>query len=182
MVEELKTQSPISNARISVLQKVENASVNSTYKTVAEAFSDSLGAYEIPLLAPGNYLFDVEHSEYETSSRASLGITSPTSIKIGMWKKGQRPQVAGQVLNEYGRELKNAIRTSSAIFSATLVGILRYKGEPVKNASIYLLNKAGNLPAGVEIGRSDSTGVYRIEHIDPGTYTLRVESEEGLVR
>lgn len=180
LVEELNTQAPIPNAHISFLEKADTSTINSTYKPVAEAFSDQSGAFEIPLLGRGHYLIDVQHSDFETSSRAPLRVLSPTDIKIGMWKKGERPQVAGQVLDEHGRTLKNAIRTSSNVLSSTLIGILRYEDQPVKNASIYLINKAGKLPVGVEIGMSDDTGVYRIENIDPGTYKLRVESEKGV--
>jgi|GEM_PF-6325142 len=180
LVEELKSQAPIVNARISLLEKVDATAINSTYKSVAEAFSSPSGAFEIPLLSPGRYLIDVQHSGFETSSRAPLWITSPTDIKVSMWKKGERPQVAGHVLDEHGRDLKNAIRTSSNVYASTLIGILVHNEEPVKDASIYLLNNEGQLPIGVEVGTSDATGVYRIENIDPGTYTLRVEAEEGV--
>ena len=178
-VEELSTKIPISGARISLLEKADSTASN-LYRPVAQVTSNPSGKFEIPLLPQGSYILDISHSNFETSGRVLIPISSAIDLTIWMWKNGERPQVAGRVFDEQGRELKNAIQTTSHVFASTLIGILKYNEQPLEEASVYLLDTSGEPIRGLDVGRTDLTGVYRIEDIDPGMYKVRVESKEGV--
>ena len=178
-VEELNTKKPISGARISFLEKADTTTTT-LYRRAAQVTSNPSGQFEIPLLPPGSYLLDIGHASFETSGHVLIPIYSPIDLTIWMWKDGERPQVAGRVFDEQDRELEHAIQTTSRVYSSTLIGILKYNEQPLENASVYVLDTSGQPIRGLDVGKTDKTGVYRIEDIDPGTYNVRVESKEGV--
>ena len=180
VIKESGSTEEISGARISLLSMQEPTNEGMGYVVAAQAKSDDSGAFEIPSISPGPYFIDVNHPEYETIVRSILKVDESIDLTVRMWNKQDRPSVAGLVFDSHGNQLDNAILSTRNVHTSTLIGTFTINSNPISGATVYLLNASNEpLPEGLE-GVTDTTGLYRIERIEPGTYKIRVESNQDV--
>lgn len=113
--------------------------------TLATVLTDSNGNYVISGLAPGSYTVRVTLNTYQTVTQSALvSAAAVTSVNIAL--QSNPGSVTGQV--------KNTI------------------GDPITGGSVVLHVIQGNVVLASTL--TDSSGVYLIENLQPGNYSLSV--------
>jgi hypothetical protein len=147
------TGDPIARARVRLNGGMVNA---------APTLTDSEGRFSFGKLPAGGYTFFVEKAPYEGTSYPAPG----RSLR----SRAYRPVMVRDA------EVREGVTVQLSRGGVVTGHIMDAYGEPVEGAGVQLIYvPRSDRPSGRAVGQSNDLGEFRISHVQPGRYLVRVQ-------